>query len=250
MLYDYCFKFLPWLPHSDGLQRHNINLFSPKFLSIRAFYHSNRNKTRMVDLAKMGLISVSPPPETLISLGMLNSRWWQKIKEEMKLWAPMVSTLGTCTHSYSIPTASRTNVTTRELWVNFLMAGCDRIYHRNNLKQAGFILTHGLRECQSVVELSLPIKTATISVGWISWAYCRIQSRAGRVIIDAPSEEKEVGKDHWTLTWGSGCFLQSFKGSSALTVHDFGDLVGVKLYRLDIANWRDPIYVAHAVHAG
>lgn len=36
----------------------NVNLFSPKLLSVRVFYHSNRNKARMVGLAKMGVINV------------------------------------------------------------------------------------------------------------------------------------------------------------------------------------------------
>lgn len=62
------------------------------------------------------------------------------------------------------PLARRINVTTRDLRVNFHMAGHDRISDRKSLREEGFIWTHGLKGCQSVVELSLPIKTATISI--------------------------------------------------------------------------------------
>lgn len=41
--------------------------------------------------------------------------------------------------------------------------GYDRMSDRNSLREEGVILVHGLRVCQSVVELSLPNKTATVS---------------------------------------------------------------------------------------
>lgn len=71
-------------------------------------------------LAKLGLLSVCPPLETVISPGMLSS--WQKIKE-IKLWAgtPGVYTGNRHTlilHSHN----GKNQFATRETWVGFLLA--------------------------------------------------------------------------------------------------------------------------------